>query len=94
MIKTSQAIEDADFWIGFGAELRFARESQGRSLRSIARQLELSPSYLSQVELGQKGINFVRLLKFCECYELKLDYVVTKLQRHQIKGKGPVYDNE
>ncbi len=36
-----------------GAALRAARESRGLSLREVARQVEVSPSFVSQVELGK-----------------------------------------
>jgi transcriptional regulator with XRE-family HTH domain len=36
-----------------GAALRAARESRGLSLREVARQVEVSPSFISQVELGK-----------------------------------------
>ena len=35
-----------------GAALRAAREARGLSLREVARQVEVSPSFVSQVELG------------------------------------------
>ena len=36
-----------------GAALRAAREARGLSLREVARQVEVSPSFVSQVELGK-----------------------------------------
>lgn len=36
-----------------GAALRAVRESRGLSLREVARQVEVSPSFVSQVELGK-----------------------------------------
>jgi len=36
-----------------GAALRAARESRGLSLRELARQVDVSPSFVSQVELGK-----------------------------------------
>ena len=36
-----------------GAALRAAREARGLSLREVARQVEVSPSFISQVELGK-----------------------------------------
>ena len=36
-----------------GAALRAARGSRGLSLREVARQVDVSPSFISQVELGK-----------------------------------------
>jgi transcriptional regulator with XRE-family HTH domain len=40
-------------YLGMGDRLRLARESQGLSLRGLARRLGVSPSLISQVETGR-----------------------------------------
>jgi transcriptional regulator with XRE-family HTH domain len=39
--------------VTLGAALRATRETRGLSLREVARQVEVSPSFISQVELGK-----------------------------------------
>jgi transcriptional regulator with XRE-family HTH domain len=46
---------------GFGGALRWAREQRKLSLRNVADQLAVSPSYISDVELGRRSIDPDRL---------------------------------
>jgi DNA-binding transcriptional regulator YiaG len=49
-------------YIAFGKAFRERREQEKLSLREVARDLGVSPAYLSDVELGRRIANFdVRL---------------------------------
>ena len=47
-----------------GKEARFQREKQGVSLRSLAREMGITPSYLSDLELGRRHWNMDRIRLF------------------------------
>lgn len=51
------------------ALLRELREDRGRSLRGVARELGVDPSYLSRVETGQKPIPSALQGKLADYYE-------------------------
>jgi transcriptional regulator with XRE-family HTH domain len=47
-----------------GAAARAARQKVKRSLRSVARQLKVSPAYLSDLELGKRAWSAEKLSRF------------------------------
>ena len=51
-----------------GARLRHLREDRGLSQVELARRLELSPSYLNQIERDQRPLTVPVLLKLTECF--------------------------
>lgn len=51
-----------------GAYIREIRERSGRSLRQVAREIGVSPAYLSDMELGRRGMSeeiAQRILQLC-----------------------------
>lgn len=72
-MKITNHSAEADFWKLVGMRLREQRQCSGKSLRSVARELKVSPSYISQVELGKKGISTSHILEFCHAYQITLD---------------------
>lgn len=51
--------------------LREAREAIGDSLRSMARQLGVSPTFLSMIETGKQRIPTDRIAEFEEAYDVE-----------------------
>lgn len=55
-----------------GPRLRAARKSRKISLRSLAKLTDFSPSFLSQVELGQSSPSLASLQRICDALDLDL----------------------
>lgn len=53
-------------WKFRGEDLRAAREAAGLSLRELARRIELSPAYLSDLELDRRNITAAVVAKYEE----------------------------
>lgn len=52
-----------------GAYIREVREASGQSLRHVARKIGVSPAYLSDMELGRRGMSedvARRILEVCK----------------------------
>jgi transcriptional regulator with XRE-family HTH domain len=71
---------DRDFWLSVGSQLRIQRMQKSKGLRQVARELGVSPSYISQVELGKKGIGPAMMIRFCTLYETTLDQLTCEVQ--------------
>lgn len=50
----------------FGERLRALRQTRGLSLREVARQAQLTPSFVSQVELNQVQPSITTLKRLCD----------------------------
>jgi transcriptional regulator with XRE-family HTH domain len=60
-----------------GRSLRASRNSQGRTLREVARQARVSLGYLSEVERGQKEASSELLNSICQALDVELSTVLT-----------------
>jgi transcriptional regulator with XRE-family HTH domain len=60
-----------------GQRLRTAREARGISLRALAKQIDVSPSFISQVELGRARPSVGTLYALVNALGLSLDDVMT-----------------
>jgi transcriptional regulator with XRE-family HTH domain len=52
-----------------GTGIRAIREASGWSLRQVAKELRISPAYLSDMELGKRGMSeetAQRIIHICE----------------------------
>lgn len=67
-----------------GRCLRSARNSQGRTLREVARQARVSLGYLSEVERGQKEASSELLNSICQALDLELSAVLTTVARELV----------
>ena len=67
-----------------GRSLRSARNSQGRTLREVARQARVSLGYLSEVERGQKEASSELLNSICQALDLELSAVLTTVARELV----------
>ncbi len=61
---------------GMGMRLRKSREAIGLSREAFAEQIEISPTYLAEVELGKKSLSTVAVCKACEKLSLSADYLL------------------
>ncbi|WP_457208806.1 helix-turn-helix domain-containing protein, partial [Nocardioides sp. P5_C9_2] len=56
-----------------GSKLRAARQQAGLSLRELARQLSVSPSFLSQMENGKSQPSVATLYSIAQVLEVSID---------------------
>ena len=56
-----------------GGKLRLARQQAGLSLRELARQLSVSPSFLSQMENGKSQPSVATLYSIAQVLEVSID---------------------
>ena len=62
-----------------GSALRGARNSQGRTLRDVAKEARVSLGYLSEVERGQKEASSELLNSICIALNLNLSSVLVEV---------------
>lgn len=60
----------------FGFNLKIERMKLKKSQEEVAEALNFSTVYISNVESGKHNISFVNALKFCEYYNLSIDYLL------------------
>lgn len=58
------------------ARIRQAREALGYTREQFAEKLDVSVSYLAEVERGRTGISVKMLIKICNVLDLSADYVL------------------
>lgn len=56
--------------------IRKAREEQGYTREQFAEKLEVSVSYLAEVERGKTGISVKLLVRICNLLGLSADYIL------------------
>ena len=56
--------------------IRNARENMGYTREKFAELLDVSVSYMAEVERGRTGISVKMLLKICEVLGLSADYIL------------------
>ena len=56
--------------------IRKAREDAGYTLEKFAELLDVSVSYMAEVERGRTGISVKMLIKICDVLGLSADYVL------------------
>lgn len=59
-----------------GEALKMFRTIHGYKAKELAGQLELSPSYLSEIENGKKTPSYELLEKYAEVFEVKLSTLI------------------
>lgn len=59
-----------------GDQLRAARKLRGLSLRQAALRLGVSPSYLSQMERGQRNVSLDVLFRASRSYRVSVDVLL------------------
>ena len=63
--------------------LRKAREEQGYTRERFAEKLDVSVSYLAELERGRTGISIKMLVKVCNLLGLSADYVLFGTERKE-----------
>lgn len=61
--------------------IRKARESMGYTRERFAEKLDVSVSYLAELERGRTGISVKMLIKVCNVLGLSADYVLFGTER-------------
>ena len=65
------------------ARIRKAREDLGYTREKFAELLDVSVSYMAEVERGRTGISVKMLIKICEVLGLSADYVLFGEERKE-----------
>ena len=74
MNDDAQARRDADIRVdSLGARLKGVRTRAGMSLRELARQAEVSPSFVSQIENGKSQPSVATLYSFARLLNVSID---------------------
>lgn len=63
--------------------IRKAREEQGYTREKFAEKLDVSVSYLAELERGRTGISVKMLIKVCKLLGLSADYVLFGEERDE-----------
>ena len=63
--------------------IRKAREEMGYTREKFAEQLEVSVSYLAELERGRTGISVKMLIKVCDVLGLSADYILFGEERSE-----------
>lgn len=58
------------------ARIRKAREDRGYTREAFAEQLDVSVSYLAEVERGRTGVSVKLLIRICRVLGLSADYIL------------------
>lgn len=56
--------------------IRKAREDMGYTREQLAEKLDVSVSYMAEVERGRTGISVKMLIKICDLLGLSADYIL------------------
>ncbi len=64
-------------------KIRKAREDLGYTREKFAEKLDVSVSYLAEVERGRTGISVKMLIKICDILGLSADYVLFGEERSE-----------
>ena len=71
-----------------GEVLREERQTQGRSLRDVAKTASVSTAYLSEVERGQKEASSELLASICQALEIPLSYLLREVSDRLVDQEG------
>ena len=63
-------------WAAVGARIRKQRELLGLTREQLAEQIDITPKFCADIELGIKGMSVPTLCKLSECLSLKTDYIL------------------
>ena len=75
-----------------GSQARAAREMRGLSLRESSRQLDISPSFLSEVETGSKNISLELLFKMSKSYRVSVDALLGRERIEHGNGASRLFE--
>ena len=75
--------------VRLGAAIRATREARGLSLRELARRIEVSPSFVSQIELGKVNPSVATLYALVGVLGTTLDDLIGDPDGEAPHGAGP-----
>ena len=61
---------------GLTRRLREAREARGLSIRAVARMLECSPQWITQIENGERTVSVAWLARLAGLYLVSTDWLI------------------
>lgn len=79
-------IDDLDCRIAFGQFIQNGREKQRLYQTQVADLLGVSQPYYSQIEKGNRNVDFVFALKICDVLHLNINKFITQ---YSSKTKNP-----
>jgi transcriptional regulator with XRE-family HTH domain len=82
-----------DFSI-LGNKIRQLRKDNNLTQEALADEIELSYTYLGQVERGVRGINLPNLVKLANKFNVSLDYLLSEYLNNNIGNESKSLDNE
>lgn len=59
-----------------GHRIKLLRESKGYTQEQLAEKLNISRSYLSKLEIGERSSSIDLLIEISECFDITLDYLI------------------
>lgn len=62
--------------IQIGSRIREKRELLGLTREKLAECIDISPQFLTQIELGNKGMSSATLYRICSALSASADYIV------------------
>lgn len=69
-------IDNSECLVGFGKFIKGGREQKGLYQTEVAQQLEISQTYYSLIENGERNVDLVLAMKICQVIGLDLsDYI-------------------
>lgn len=77
VIDLSSKSENAKLNFVFGQRVKLLRENLNLSRKALAEMLDISDMFLTQIELGQRGVSNVTLIKFADVLCTTTDYLLT-----------------
>lgn len=77
VIDLSSKSENAKLNFVFGQRVKLLRENLNLSRKALAEILDISDMFLTQIELGQRGVSNVTLIKFADALCTTTDYLLT-----------------
>jgi len=69
-----------------GNRIKQQRKSLGLTQEQLAEKIDLSTTYLCQIENGSRGVNLTNLISIANCLSVTLDYLVADFTVDTIKS--------
>ncbi|WP_226963742.1 helix-turn-helix domain-containing protein [Nostocoides sp. F2B08] len=77
-------------WVGIGNRIRVARTDARMSVRELARRIDVSPSHVSQVELGRASFSVRALYNVVSVLGISMDSLFDETDsRRELPDSGP-----
>jgi transcriptional regulator with XRE-family HTH domain len=95
--EQTEPAEIVDSFDGLGGRLRSARQQRGLSLREVARQLDVSASFVSQIETGKSQPSVATLYAFAQLLKVSIDELFSRARVQQSDGaafQDPVHSGQ